>query len=489
MSAPAISIIEAVGDPALFAPWFKDPETWRAWFGFLKVLFGLDLDEADLALFRECTGREAPATDGYREAWLVVGRRGGKSMTLALIAAFLACFVDWGPHLAPGERGTVVIIATDRKQARVIFRYLKAMLLKVPLLAPLVERSTMEVIDLDNNITIEIQTASFRTTRGYTLVACLADEIAFWSSEGSSNPDVEIIGAIRPAMATVPGAILLCASSPYARRGALWEAFRRHYGKPSPILVWQAPTRTMNPAVAQSIVDEALELDEGSASAEYLAQFRTDVESYVSREVAERCVVADRSELAPIDGHRYVGFVDPSGGSSDSMTAAVAYGDRASGRVILCAIREVRPPFDPDAVVKNFCELFLSYGIKQVRGDHYGGIWPASRFSAHGVYYGLAGKPKSDLYRDLLPLLNSGRVELLDVPKLVSQLCGLERKTARGGRDSIDHAPNGRDDLVNAAAGAIVMAAGSPRTVVVGPVLISRAWPGADRFSHPGTSW
>jgi len=93
-------------------------------------------------------------------------RRGGKSIVLALIAAFLSCFIDWTPFLAPGERGTIIVIATDRKQARVIFRYLRAMLTKVPLLAPLVSRETAEALDLDNGVTIEFQTASFKTTRG-----------------------------------------------------------------------------------------------------------------------------------------------------------------------------------------------------------------------------------------------------------------------------------------------------------------------------------
>jgi hypothetical protein len=38
---------------------------------------------------------------------------------------------------------------------------------------------------------------------------------------------------------------------------------------------------------------------------------------------------------------------------------------------------------------------------------------------------------------------------------------GLERRTSRGGRDSIDHAPGSHDDLANAAAGAIVAAEAS----------------------------
>jgi hypothetical protein len=50
-------------------------------------------------------------------------------------------------------------------------------------------------------------------------------------------------------------------------------------------------------------------------------------------------------------------------------------------------------------------------------------------------------------------------VSLLDHPKMVAQLCGLERRTTRGtGRDSIDHAPNSHDDLINAAAGALCLA-------------------------------
>jgi len=53
----------------------------------------------------------------------------------------------------------------------------------------------------------------------------------------------------------------------------------------------------------------------------------------------------------------------------------------------------------------------------------------------------------------LLPLINSKRVELLDHVKLINQLCSLERRTARGGRDSIDHPPGGHDDLINAVAG------------------------------------
>jgi hypothetical protein len=87
---------------------------------------------------------------------------------------------------------------------------------------------TQDRIDLTNGITIEISTANFGSVRGYTVVAGLCDEIAFLTGDDSANPDTEIPAALRPTMTTMlPGAPLLCASSPYVQRGALFDAYRK----------------------------------------------------------------------------------------------------------------------------------------------------------------------------------------------------------------------------------------------------------------------
>jgi phage terminase large subunit-like protein len=164
------------------------------------------------ALYGRHTGREALPTTPAREAWLVVGRRGGKSRIATLVAVWLACFRDYRAILAPGERGTVMLLAADRRQARTVFRYVEELLDGIPLLRSLVERRTREGIYLRNRVIIEVHTASFRAVRGYTVVACIADEVAFWRSDESANPDVEILNGLRPGMATVPGALLLCIS-------------------------------------------------------------------------------------------------------------------------------------------------------------------------------------------------------------------------------------------------------------------------------------
>jgi len=135
-------------------------------------------------------------------------------------------------------------------------------------------------------ITIEIHTSSYRAVRGYTVVGAVLDELAFWPTDDSANPDTEVLNALRPAMATVPGALLLAISSPYARRGELWRAHEAHFGKDGdPVLVWQAPTLTMHPALDRQVVADAYAEDPAVAGAEYGAEFRSDLERIFTREV------------------------------------------------------------------------------------------------------------------------------------------------------------------------------------------------------------
>ena len=111
-------------------------------------------------------------------------------------------------------------------------------------------------------------------------------------------------------------------------------------------------------------------------------------------------------------------------------------------------------------MTKEFADTLRYYALCKVTGDRYGGEWPSQRFSAHGITYEPSEKTKSEIYVQALPLLMGRRVELLDHPKLASQLIGLERRCSRGGRQSIDHFPGGHDDVSNAACGALALAAG-----------------------------
>lgn len=455
-----MTIIDAIHDPQLFRPLLKNLATWNSWFVVLKALFAIDMDEADRALFTRLTGRTTPPAEPVQECWLVVGRRGGKSFIVALIAVFLACVRDYRSVLGPGETGVVMVIATDRKQARVIHRYASALLNAVPMLADMIQRQDADSIDLTNNISIEITTASYRTIRGYTVVAALCDEIAFWRSEDSANPAEEILAALRPAMATIPGALLLGLSSPYKRSGPLYDNHRTHYGKEdSPILVIQADTRTMNPSVPQHVIDRAMERDPAAAQAEYGATFRTDVGSFIESDLIDRAVEPGQRERLSVATARYLAFCDPSGGAHDAFTLGIAHKDSRTERLILDVCRGVKPPFDPSRVVTEFATLLKTYRCSSVVGDRYAGEWVVEAFRKQGITYRHSDLVKSEIYLEALPLFTTGQVELLDVKLLTVQLMSLERRTGRSGKDSVDHAPGGHDDFANAACGALVQIA------------------------------
>lgn len=450
----------AMNDPHLLGPFFDAPSR-RPWLTVARVLDGhVDgLKPEDVDLYRQCTGRTALVHDPFRTAAFVVGRGGGKTFTMSALAVHVATTANLGSVLAPGETAVVMLLASDRRQAQIALGYVRGLLHDVPLYAGMIQGETAESITLANRVTVEVHTASYRRVRGYSVLSAICDEIAFWHVEGSANPDREVIAALQPALARVPGSRLLVISTPYARRGWLWDQYRRHWGRDdSGTLIWVAPSATMNPTLDGDIIARALVEDEAAARAEYLAEFRGDVETYVPRDAVDRCVVQDRRELPPSRALRYVAFVDPSGGSVDSMTLAIAHaeGDRA----VLDLVREWRPPFSPAVVVAEACGLLREYGIHRVRGDRYGGVWPRERFAAHNITYVPCEETRSELYQALLPRLMSGTIELLHHPRLVHQLSQLERRTGRSGRDSVDHAPGQHDDVANAAAGALVTVGG-----------------------------
>ncbi len=154
---------------------------------------------------------------------------------------------------------------------------------------------------------------------------------------------------------------------------------------------------------------------------------------------------------------RYAAFTDPSGGRGDSFTLAIAHNARNTS--VLDCLYERRAPFNPSVVVSEIATLLRSYGVGEVTGDRYAANWVTEGFANEGITYRQAERDRSAVYLDALPLFTAGRARLLDNDRLAHQLVSLERRTSRNGRDRVDHPPGGADDLANAAAGALVLAA------------------------------
>lgn len=445
-------------------------DSWAIWQAVLKAAFALDLTDDERVVVKQLTQRDHLPAAPVRELWLLLGRRSGKSIIAALLAVYACTCRTY--RLSPGEVGIFMVIAADRNQARVIKRYVSGLLRSHPSLAVLIDNETAEAITLTNGLVIEIHTCNFRSLRGYTCVGAAVDEVAFWSVEDSANPDKEVLLALRAAMASVPEAMLIGLTSVYARRGEVWRIYEKHFGKDSPdVLVINAPTRTMNPTIDPKVIAAAYEDDPMAADAEYGAAFRRDVEAFIPLEALDAVRMPGRMELPYQDKHCYVAFLDPAGGTGqDAMTMAIAHMD--NNRAVLDLVREVRPPFSPEATVAEFSVDMKRYGLTTATSDRYAGDWPTEAFKKQGIKVEPSTRNKSELYLAALPLIMSQTCELLDLPRLLKQLGGLERRTARGGRDAVDHAPRQHDDVANAAAGALVLVA---LTRELNPVIVRKA--------------
>ncbi len=445
--------------------------SWHAWELCARTLFGhtAGLSASDAAFVRARIGNRPLPTSQASETYVIKGRRAGGTRFESLLAVYFACFRDYRSILAPGERGTIPLIFPDRRQSRTAMNYILGFIESRPALARMVQHKTKDAIHLANRITIETHTASFRSVRGYTVVFAVVDEACFLPTDpDGAVPDVEILNALRPAMATVPNALLLVVSSPYAKRGAVYDAHKQWFGRDGGPLIWTADTRTMNPTVPASVIKRAFADDATVAMSEYGKDgeiaFRPDIESFVSRETVEGCVVPHRRELPPLPGIQYRCGVDVAGGSgADSFVWVVAHEE--PGACVVDLLREVAPPFSPENTAADCAGDCARYGITTVSGDKFGGEWPAQVFSRYGISYRASDKTSSQLFSELLPILNSGRIQLLDHPRAINQLASLERRTStRGGL--IAAPPGGHDDIavgIATAAAATKVGLGPPR--------------------------
>jgi hypothetical protein len=428
-------------------------DSWRYWRAYLYAVLGESMTPDEFTDFYSLTGQLAPAGP-CKEAWSVCGRRSGKSFSHAVLACYLATRAY---DLAPGERALIAIVAKDRRQAQTLHGYCEGICDQSPRLKELVERTNKDQIDFTTGSRIEVHTCSYRSLRSYSMAAFIGDEVSFWRDDNYANPAGEVLRAVRPSLASLDGWLLL-STSPYARQGLVYETAEEHWGSNSSTVVMRAPTTALNTNISRHVIERDFRLDPESAKAEWLGLFRGDMESYVPAHLVDQATDPGVEVREYDSENSYKAFLDPSGGVSDSMTVAIIH--RESDYAVLDLVLEVAPPFSPRDVVADFARVLRSFDLYEVISDRVGGVWVAQLFEEEGIIIRAEAQPKSSIYAELLPLLSSGRVRLLDDSTLRKQILGLERRPGSGGREIIDHASGAHDDVINSAAGALVLAFG-----------------------------
>ena len=438
-----MNIIEFIRDPKLIASALSAHQETA-----LRLLYGLPLSKGQTAIARQALDTRAVPQKEFNEGTFICGRRSGKSDRLAAnIAVYEAASGDHHKHLAAGERGHILLIAQDKRAARVLYGYIQAKLERSQLLSQLVQDIRKEEIELTNGLTISIFPCSFRAPRGFSVPVAILDEVAFFRVEGV-NVDKEVIDAVRPAQATFPRPKLIKISTPYWKKGELYRDFAsRHHRKD--LLCFQAPSKRMNPSLSQSFLDREKARDSEVFDREYRARFSDRITTVFEREAVEACVVPGRYELPYSSGFRYLAGVDPAGGGPDEFALAICHQEGTKIVQDVIRARRTRRPAD---VAQESARLLKSYRIGVVTGDRYSSEWVRQAFRDQGIRYQVSKLTASDAFLELLPRINQGTIELLDDRVQTDQLIALERQTSRTGKDSLSHPQGGHDDRANALA-------------------------------------
>jgi hypothetical protein len=456
--AAVISVIQTLSDEKLLGPWFSGP-SWSMWRSVLKATYALKMTPAEREQFRSIAERDPPKKQ-VRELWCIAGRRSGKDSIAAAIATHAAISADDITHLLrPGELAAILCLACDRDQSALVLRYIKGHFARSALLRELVVRETQTGLELSNGVEVIVATNSYRAVRGRSVLCCVFDEVSFYRDEFFATSDKQLYAAVEPSLATIPGSMIIGISTPHKRAGLLFEKWRDHFGQEDDdILVVKGPSLVFNPTLNPQLIERALARDPQEASAEWLAEWRSDISGFLDPLWVDRAATLEAGELAPRHGVDYRCFIDPSGGRHDAMTCAIAH--KEESRVIVDLVRGRKAPFDPSSVVSEFAHVMQRYGIAEATADRYAAEWVTTSFAEPGrdITITPSERSKSEIYLEVEPMFAQGSIAIPADRTLLHELRCLERRTHRGARDSVDHPLGGRDDWANAMAGAVVAA-------------------------------
>jgi hypothetical protein len=452
-----MNVIEAITDPAIIGDTLSIAQCC-----LLRALYGLPLDDEQIEIFRMATGLDDYAPREFREATLICGRRSGKSSRIgANVAIYEACFREH--HFANGEQGHVILIAATKRQASIAYSYIVGRLENSPVLSRmLVGAPLRDEVALSNGVTIGVHVCNFRSIRGLSIVAAIADEVAFWQDDTSgSNPAAEILRAVRPGMANFPTAKLLKISSPFAKVGVVWEDYKNRAEHPE-MLVWRLGTRLMNPTLDPAFLDAEEARDPESFAREYNAQFFESASTFLSADAIEACVVRGRYELPRKAANSYVAALDAAF-RGDFFAFTIVHGD--GDKVVQDFVRSWRGskshPVNLSEVLAEIVGTLRNYGTSKIFGDQFASEPIRQALAAQGVQFEQAvtlGSRAVALWNSLRTLIASTKIELLDDETTIAELKKLELVVTSGGNQRVE-ASQGHDDR------AVVLALASHQSV------------------------
>jgi hypothetical protein len=465
---------------------FRDPIDWEdtlpirpsspAWRVVVRVLYETPLTAEERSLFLDLSGGREPPDGGVDELLAVVGRRGGKSETIARIAVFEAAHGGHGKVLAPGQLGLIAVISPLREQGQEILGYVRG-LAALPQVKRYVEgEPTRDGVRFKSCIEVRCLTADAVNVSGPTVVMAILDEYAKFPGDEAVVPDREILNSLRPALAPVKGAPrrrLVGITSAYIEEGTAFETDRDHYGKAdAPVLVVRGTTAQFNPAIDVAWLErERKRIGSAVFAREYQGIWQPAIVEGWFGQTIEACVdkgrsTPDRHALSVVEGRRYYAGLD-SAFRGDGFTLAIAHreipafpGDAKQmarrPRSVLDGCWCWRAPkggvLGVEKTVQQTARIIRAYNAT-AWADQFALDPLKEIYKRYGVYLREApwtSQNKALKFRRVRDEMIEGLVRIPDDAELLREFHSMRGKLLKSGGEQIE-ARSGHDDRVHAA--------------------------------------
>lgn len=472
-----IPFLEAISEPLLFKARFEGLS--RPQQVALKVLNGCELTPEELpywSMFQEAgtydelgyaksRGETPYIPRDYREAWIVVGRRGSKTDAIAATqVAYEAICGGHEDHVRKGQRALCFQIAQDLRMARYSLHFINAALESSPLGRKLKTQVTADRIDLANNITVAVVPPTLKSVRGYACPIAVMDEVGVWYQESdSANPDYEIYRALSPGQLQFPHRKIVGISTPWNKAGLLYKFYsagtrgsKLHFSfakdEFEDMLVLHAPTAAMeNPLVTREFLERERNRDPKAFERECLAVFQDSISGFLPTALIERATDRGVVVRTPEPRLSYVCAIDPAF-RRDAFGLSLVHRDE-KGDVVVDGVKRwlgtSEQPLDPKLVLYEIRQFLRPFGVDIVFSDQY----HLESFSELALQQGITvvGVPftsrnKAEMFGNLQQLFHQGRIRLVDDAELLKELRMLERALT-GQTVKIGAPPGFHDDL------------------------------------------
>lgn len=486
-----IPFIEAVNEPLLFQKQFQRLTPGIQ--SVLKCVYGLELSADELAYWHAYNGAGKFDELGYLlDAWdsgvpyragteanditLIVGRRSTKTSGVSsFIVAYEALLGNHGEYVGFKSQSPVFLqVAQDLATAKANLRQFILDIIeqspvgKHELLKGVVEQGgtrkapvTAISAKLRNGSLITVGPPSFKL-RSQAIPVCAMDEMGVWAKDKeSAQPDIEVVRAVSPAMASFPFSKLVKTSTPMTKEGVLWESAQiGTYGHKlengeakqahARTIVIHGPSAALAPAKVlprERLIAERAK-DASAFNREFLAQFADSVTGFLSVDLLRAAVTPGVRQRAPEPGRLYHATLDP---AFRRDAFAFAIGHLEGGKYVLDFIEAWRgtteKPISPTVAMATIATLCEPYKIRLLVTDQYHSENLQERAAEHGLVCNpvyLTQKIKLQMWGEFQGLLNQNKVALLDRQDLLDELSKMEKELTPNGQVRIY---GKRDDL------------------------------------------